>query len=156
MSEQDKGQQLRDIADDCYNPRTGEYHGVGFNVAIRNAMRLDAKENGRPRKRKVRRDEATRTATALFDRTRQQSSWRLSIIADEALHGESVEQIASAAVEQQSELYGFALEVLSEIQQTDLAYGSNVYGLLDPQMIITLITTIIQVVQMCKNLNPTS
>lgn len=151
------GQQLLDIADGAYNSRTNEYHGVNFNLAVSKAMRLDAKENGKQgRKRKVRREEATRTVTALFDRSRQQSAERLGVIADEAASLHSVDEIMALAANDKSELYAFALEVLDELNHTDLAFGTNIYAVLDPQMIITLITTIIQVIQMCKNLNPTS
>lgn len=144
------GEQLLQIADDSWNSRRGEYHGGKFNAAVLRAMQQDAATNGtQGRRRKVRREEAVKVVTALFNRTRHRAAQDLTEIAEQAKPREvGSNAVATAA---NDKLQEFAAEVMEELNGVEEANdGPPLRGVVDPAMIIGLIQAIIAAVQMCR------
>ena len=136
-NEQVTGQELQEIANNCWRENANKYSGFQWNVAVGQAKQQIERKRG---KRKERRAEAEHTVQVLFDHARAKSQQEADVIARQA----------QAPGEDQSDLQGFAAEV-SEALNGPLSGG---FGVIDPAMIIGLISAIITGVQQCKALKP--
>lgn len=137
MSDQVTGQELQDIANNCWRENAQRYSGFNWNVAVGQAKKQIERKRGN---RKDRREEAEHTVQVLFDHARAKSQQ----VAD------NIARQAQESGGDQSDLQAFAAEV-SQALNGPLSGG---FGVVDPAMIIGLISAIITGVQQCKALKP--
>lgn len=122
---------MLDIANGCWNEKRQDYRGFQYLIAVGQAKRGIEKKRGGNRDRTA---EAKHQVSVLFNHARQQTPETLSTVAQQAAAGSG------------DDLTGFASEV------TGLLNGvhSGGFGIIDPGMIIALISAIISAVQACR------
>ena len=153
FSDNDEGVELLEIANDCWNDNRHEYRGIYFTLSVQQTkQQLDKPGKGK-QARKDFKAEAVKITTALFNEARDSDSHRLSAVAGSIASSGDV----LAALGDSSPLTEFAQAVCARLQQAEKlemgAFGkvaTPVFGIIDPTMIIGLITAIITAIRNCK------